>query len=351
MSRIKQKNKIRKSTKYGFIIIAILLIIFSSCDFLKSLSEESMKKTTKEIYNYTNKFNFNYIVNLINNKYITETEITDKTLAYITDLIDTINLDINYEYNASKETSLEYSYTITGEMKVVYTKDGKEQKILDEEETLLKEENLNLTSNKINIYKNLDIDLKEKNALLNEFKQSMGMSIDAKYTITLVVNVATVVEDETVNDSYTTDIEIDLAEKTTEISGKNNVEDTQYISKEYEVNTYKNKISIARDIVFLAIAVLMLKYVSKFRTANRVKDKYRQELNRILKICQDKIVETNTKPIDNQENLVYVKDFGEIVKVSEELFKPILYYFDSETQEAWFSVMTGSVVYRFILKN
>ena len=84
---------------------------------------------------------------------------------------------------------------------------------------------------------------------------------------------------------------------------------------------------------------------------NKTRNEFRQELNRILKICQDKIVQVSTKPIDKPEDVVLVKDFGEIVKISEELFKPILYYFDSQKEEAWFSVMSGKTTYRYILKK
>ena len=70
-----------------------------------------------------------------------------------------------------------------------------------------------------------------------------------------------------------------------------------------------------------------------------------------MKICQDKIVQVSTRPTDNPDSIVYVKDFGEIVKVSEELFKPILYYSDNQKEEAWFSVMSGNTTYRYILKR
>ena len=96
---------------------------------------------------------------------------------------------------------------------------------------------------------------------------------------------------------------------------------------------------------------MILRNILRAKTTNRVKNEFRQELNRILKLCQDKIVQINTKPHDLPENVVQVKDFGEIFKVSEELFKPILYFFDNEKQEAWFSVITGTTTYRYILKS
>lgn len=353
MSRMKQKqkNKIRKSTKYTLIIVSIIIFIFSCTNLSKNLSNESMKITTKEIYNYTNKFKYDYKINMIKNKYIKEEQQTDKSLAYVTDLIDTIDLSLNYDYIASKQTDIDYTYTIIGKTKVVYTKDGKEQKIIDEEEIIKEEQKAKVNSSKLNINENLVVDVKEKNNLLAEFKQKMGMAIDAKYEIYLKIKTKTQIEGENVEVEYAPCVEIDLAEKTTEILGEKEKDDTKFISKEYQINTAKNKVSIIINGVLFVIAALILKYVSQFRTANRVKDEFRLELNRILKICRDKIVQVNTRPSDNGDNLVVVKDFGEIVKVSEELFKPILYYFDNEKQEAWFSVMTGTITYRYILKE
>lgn len=349
--RAKQRKRIRKSTKYTFTIIAIVLLITSLSSLAKNLSKENIKTRTKEIYNYTNKFNYDYKVNLLENKYMKNPEIIDKSIAYVTDLIDTTDIDLNYEYTADKQSDLNYTYQILGRMQVVYTKDGEEQKIWDEEEVLSEEKQLETQNNKININEKLNLDLKDKNDLLDEFKQELGMTIDAKYTIILKINVKTVVEEKEVNVDYAPTIQIDLAEKTSKITGENDIEDSQYISKEYNVNSARNVVVIILDIILIAIALTMLRYVAKSKATNRVKNEFRQELNRILKICQDKIVQISTKPIDRPEDLVIVKDFGEIVKVSEELFKPILYYFDGQKEEAWFSVMSGNTTYRYILKR
>lgn len=349
--RAKQKNKIRKSTKYVSITIAVVLLIISLNNLMQNFSKENTRIKTEEIYKYTNKFNYDYKINLIENKYMKENEITDKSLAYVTDLIDTTDIDVNYEYIADKQTNLKYSYSIIGKMQVTYTKDGEEQRIWNEEETLLEEKQLEEHSDKIAIHEKLKLDLKEKNELLNQFKQQMGMSIDAKYTIILKINISTNVEEKDINTNYSPTIQIDLAEKTSKITGENNKEDSEYISKEYEINNGINLIMDIVDIILLIISIALIKYATKSKTANRIKNEFRLELNKILKICQDKIVQVSDKPNDKIENVVHVKDFGEIVKVSEELFKPILYYLDKQNEEAWFSVMSGKNVYRYILKK
>ena len=310
-----------------------------------------MKTYTKEIYKYTNKFNYDYNINLISNKYMTNEEIKDKNLAYVTDLIDNIKLNLKYDYEASKNSEIKCTYSIVGLMQAVYTKNGEEQKIWDKEEVLLKEKELNSASDSIEIAENLKLDLKDKNELINSFKQQLGMSIDAKYTVKLKIKVTTEVEGKEVVDEFSPFINIDLAEKTTKLIGENNLENSEYISKEFKTTEKSSALKIFIDVAFIVIAIIVLRKVLKFKVANVIRNEYKYELNRILRICQDKIVEVSTRPNDEEIEVVYVKDFGEIFKVSEELFKPILYYNAKENEEAWFSVMSGKTSYRFVLKK
>lgn len=349
--RTKQKNRIRKSTKYIGTIISIVLLVTSFISLMKNVSNENVKTRTKEIYNYTNKFHYDYDVNLVDNPYIKQDKEKDETIVYVTDLIDTTDLTLNYEYVADKESSLTYTYSVIGKLQAVYIRDGEEQKIIDEEETILEEQTKEISGNTININETLNLDLKDKNNLLKEFEQELGMSISAKYTVVLKIKVQTSIEENPIDVSYEPTVQIDLGEKTTKIIGENNKEDKQFISDEYQVSGTKNMVIIVLDVIFMIVSIGILRYMMKTKVANRVKNEFRQELNRILKICQDKIVQISSKPHDLPENVVYVKDFGEIFKVSEELFKPILYYFDNEKQEAWFSVMTGGTTYRYILKG
>ena len=48
--------------------------------------------------------------------------------------------------------------------------------------------------------------------------------------------------------------------------------------------------------------------------------------------------------------IIEVKDFGELIKLSEELYKPILYWNSNQKEEAEFFVITNNVIYKFILK-
>ena len=108
---------------------------------------------------------------------------------------------------------------------------------------------------------------------------------------------------------------------------------------------------IILDIAIIVSAIVLLRYALMASVIVSVRNEFKYELNRILKICQDKIVEVSSKPNDEKREVVFVKDFGEIVKISEELFKPILYYKKNDADEAWFTVVSEKTSYRFILKK
>ena len=101
----------------------------------------------------------------------------------------------------------------------------------------------------------------------------------------------------------------------------------------------------------IAVSALCLRYVVlNTRSINVLKNSYKVELNRILKSCDEKIVKLNKKLDVEGKEIIEVKDFGELIKLSEELFKPILYWNNSEKEEAEFFILIDNLIYRYELK-
>lgn len=342
-----RKNRIRKSTKYTLLTISVLLMFFSAFNLLKIMISNNVQTHTREIYEYNNKFKYNYNVNTLPNKYGKYLMYDDSNRAYATDLIDNTDFEFNYAYKGDKISDLYANYKIIGKMQSMYEKDGKEQKIL-EEETILKEDTLiKEEADSLDIKEKINVDLKEMNELLIDFKQKTGIPLNSTYTITLKVEVDTVIENKNVTAKYESSVLMDLAEKTTRITGDNNKEETQYISAEM-VKSSKNTFIIIISYIGLIITIILLKFISNAKVTTKIKNNYRRELNRILRICQDKTIKINSIPEMEEKSVITVKDISEIVKLSEELFKPILYYHDEENEKSHFFVMTNTMSYTYI---
>lgn len=346
----KQKVRIRRSVRHIYFIIGILLLVVPSVHLASNFGQKNIVNTTKEIYSYTNNFLYNYTVNLKNNKYISDKALGKEYQAYVTDLIDNIDLDLNFNFKADKTSKLNYEYKVIGRLEGSYSKDGETQKVWQEEEIILDSKSDKVTSDKFNINEKIKLDLGTKNDLVKSFENQLKMSIDVKYNVVLEVKANTIIEDEIVSCNEEKVVSIDLGEKTTQIKGDDNKENSKYVTKEIEQEESTTTENVIYIVMFI-IAILILRYVSKTQGTNRIKNEYKQEVNRILRLCQDKIVKLDTKLQYNEENVIKVKDFGEIVKLSEELFKPILYWEDKEHEEAHFMVMSNNVIYRFVLKK
>lgn len=343
---MKRVKKIRKSTKYIFIIIALAIIMIFLCDLFKNISNTEITQT-KEIYYFSNNFDYNYQVNLLPNEYVGKIGNIDNVNAYLTNLIDTIDFDLKYEYTGEKESKLKYTYQILGKIQVFYEKNGQKQKVLEQEDVLKQGNEETVISDGFKIEEDLTLDLKQKNTLLNSLKQTTGATLDSKYILELKVNTTTSIDDEIVEEEFSKEIKINLGEKITEIQGNKNNNETKYISKEYKEQS-KKTLSMIVDIIGICIAIVLLKFAMKSQVQNIIKNEYKKELNKILRLCRDRIIETSTKPAEN--NIVDIIDFGEIAKLSEDVNEPILYYFDEKNERAYFYIINNNRTYRFILK-
>lgn len=343
--------KIRKSVKYIWICISIIILLITSNNIFGGITKRAQISENKEIYRYTNKYNYKYTVNMKDNKYIPEKSFEMTQKAYVTDLIDNINLNLSYSYEGSKESNINYNYQIIGRLSASYSKDGEECKIWESDDIIKDLVSDSQKSNSISINEDLDLDLSKKNALVKEFEDEMGMAVTANYTIMLKINTNTNVENEEVNNECVPMVVINLGEKITTINGEKEEGKTEFISKKYVETADVNTVTIVLNIIGIIIALVILSIVLRRKSVNIIRNEYRQELNRLLRICQDKIVKVSQNPNSEKENVMDVADFGEIVKLSEELFQPILYWYCEATGEAHFSVISNNSSYRFILKK
>lgn len=345
-----KKRKIRSSTRALYFIIALVLFAVSSNNILQEITNTDEKKVKKELYHYSNIYNVKYAMNIKENRFIEE-DTLGMGQTYVTDLLESMDLDINYQYKGSKQENVKYTYDIVATIGASYTDDGKEYKVWEKKYPLL-EEKSGETNGDININEKINVDLSKYNKEVNDFKQTMGMSLDAYLNIQLNVKTNTQIEKQNVDNTYTSDFKVTLGKKITNIDAKENDINTSQVEKENIEQSGIRVVSVIINLALLLISIAIFYYVStKTRVARNIKNEYKLELNRILKSCQDKIVMVSKKIEVEETNVIDVKDFGELIKLSEELYKPILYWNADDEQEAWFCVISSTVTYRFMLKK
>lgn len=346
----RKKIKLRSSTRAIYIIIALVLFAVSSSNIFQEIVNKDEEKLKKEVYTYTNYYQANYEMKIKENRFIEE-ETLPMGQTYVTELLDSMDLNILYKYEASKDANVEYTYDITATIGASYTDNGKEYKVWNKKYTLL-EQKQEESQGDIQIKELVNIDLPKYNKEVNDFKQTTGMALDAYLNVQLNVTTIANIEDRKVENTYSSDFKLTLGNKITIIDAKGNDTKIGHVEEENAVKTSKNVWKIVINLVIVSASIYAVYYVlTKTKTLHSIKNEYKVELNRILKSCQDKIIMVTKKIEVENTDLIDVKDFGELIKLSEELYKPILCWNADDEKEAWFCVISNAVTYKFILKK
>lgn len=349
LNKIKMKN----STRVSLVMVSLAFFAISSANFYNSLFKNDSTKIEQDVYTYKNEYKSDYNVNIEQNPFILESSLPSGQ-TYLSDLIDSIDININYNYSASKPSLINYSYKIDAIVDANYTNDGNEYNVWNKTYNLKTIDSLQ-TNDNIQITEDINVDYQKYNKEVKSFKQTLGMNVDAFLHIKLIVNTSTVVSHQEVKNEYISNFSISLGDKVAVVDNKN--EDIQVDSLKQENTITDNNINIPKLIISLIIMVLSIYiiYYVRFKTKkfNAIRNEFKLELNRILKSCQDRIVIVKNQIDNDSESIIDVNDFGELIKLSEELYKPILCWISDslEEEQAQFSVISNKVKYRFILKK
>lgn len=229
---------------------------------------------------------------------------------------------------------------------------GKSQKVWEKEYVLLEDKEGKSYSEELKIEQTLKLDLKEYNNHVKAFEQYIGMQLKCVMKLKFNVVVQTQIKGEEIKEEYVSNVSLDLGQKTTEILGDLTEQNSEYIMGEDANIENISIVNVIINIVLLIIGILMMRYIlTKTVISHNIKNEYKLELNKILRTCQDKIVQVSRKIDVNETEIVEVRDFGEIIKLSEELSKPILCWIDKTKNEAWFCVISSKVTYCYVLSQ
>ncbi len=348
-----KKIKIRRSVRNTYITILLIIMCLSIFILQNSFNSEKNQAFIKtNIYEYNNKYLYSYDVTLIDNSYIDDESVPDKNV-YVTDLMNNVNVNMTYTYEANQSSDIEYNYQIIGNLEATYSKDGEEQKVWKKTDVIVPTKDLCVTSDKVEINENFELNMGDKIQMVKDFQQELGIQVQTKYTILLEITTKTNILGQDVINTYSPDLFFDITSKTTTISTTTeNTAKPQIVTKMVqEENEFSQIKVIFGSIMFVVALVVLIVLLVKTRNNNTVRNEYKIELNKILKGCDEKIVEVNSRIDTSGQGLVDVREFDEVLKVSEELFKPILYWNNEKDEESWFCVLGNNMIYRYVLKR
>lgn len=354
----KSKSDFKKSEtnhKHKLYISYNARLIFSICTFIILFASglifllKSLSFTEQKVINYDEKSNLDYKVYLKENDFY-ETPYLGKNMLYIASLIDKINIDFNYHFTSSENINLDFNYNIIG--KLVISDSEEKNTYYEKEYKLLNDKKISMENNNNQIInENVAIDYDYYNNLANNFKMTFGVNTTSNLIIYLSIN-KTGNDSQTMNNTSLMLIKIPLSEKAINIKMDYKEIDNSSTILSGSYITIDNLVYITASIIFIILSIVALiksiKLISLLMPNNKnIYDKY---VNRLLMEYDRLIVETSTKPLFDNKEIIKIEKFQELLDVRDNLKLPITYYSVTKHQKCYFYISTGDKVYLHTVK-
>lgn len=330
-----------------YIVLSIAVVLFLCLGIF--LLKKGYSNYETILVTYTEDNGLNYKVYLKDNDFF-DTPYLEEGKTYITSLID--HISVSYRYKVAFNHNLKGKYSYYVKATIVADKPNNEGGTYwTKDYNLTEEKEMTVDgSMSYSVLENVDVDYDNFNKILNEFKRTMGLTIDAKLKVSLVIS----------GDMYYGEMnvpinqELQLSLPLSELAIEGSVDTNVHNSINQVVNTIKKTdftytaLKIF-GIVFISVAIQFFVYMLRIRKLVHERNLYYYTLKKILNTYDSIIVNTNELASIKNLNVIHVNSFEELIDAHNEVRMPINYYQDDENGESYFMLINDKTVWQYIL--
>lgn len=334
--------------------LSIFLMV--GCFFLTYIFVDAAFHTKTKVYvNYQDKSTVNYRVYLLDNDVYSDKYLGMKR-SYVSDLVDYI--DISFDYNVLYDTYMNGFYSYNAIVSLVAYEDDINNSLWEKDYPLLEDKFVVIDSNNflnVKASDSIKVDYQEYREKISSFEEEYNISLSGYLMVKF--NVSNNLDFKGFKDNViSTDVLsvfIPLTYDTFKINVYDSVEDFGSYSEFSRLRDI-NYIFLIIGALFLSIGLAILVVVVKdMSRISKSEDRYRRELDGILKKYGDNIV--NVKRMINKKkyNLIYVDSFSELLDVYDKVNAPINYREVKKNYEAIFVIIDddSAWIYRMLVDD
>lgn len=349
-----------KDSKFAIkcVIFSILIFAVSILSFYIIKNNFNAKKVIN--INIEEKKTVDYKVYLKENNYFDGEYLSKENaidnMYFITSLIKFLDLKFTYSFKLDSDVSGISTYYIKAIVEANKANDLS-GKYWSKEFNLTDVKTANIVDNSVLIDESIKIDYDKYNDLLTGFKKQYGLAADG------VLKVVLVVDNLAINDELTNDIKrnsqvtfsIPLSQLAVQAVVDSNdgsvVKDN--VVEETRINSVSNLLLKVFGLFLVIIDLLLMICLSNTIQKYKLRNLYRLTVKKILSSYDNIIVTVNNKPDLSEYNVVYVKNFDELLDAHNEVRMPINYYESSGKYKCEFYLISEKFawVYRLEDKN
>lgn len=316
--------KINKMTRKVLMIIVTMLIIVVSFFLYKSVKHTGFKDEKVSLYSYENKGNISYNVFLKPNILYNDNSMEEGNV-YLTEFVDYINAIFNYEFKGEKEADIKGSYDITAVAEGYIGEKETYKTIWKKEFKLLPKTNFESKDKDLVIKKEVPIKYEEYNNFAKQVIQDSKFGLQVKLLVSMNVNLKADTGKGIIEEKMSPTMIIPLNTNFFEVTGELSKDKPGVIEGTKKIKLPVNKKKVIIYSFLLTILTAALLFLILFTSAFAADDPFIKSLNKIFKNYGDRLVALNDDAAVLNENISNVKSMEDLVKVSDEIGRPIVY--------------------------
>ena len=336
-----KRIKLQREVRLSVIAVIGILIVVSAYSTYAAYQQPTTSEETQTAVGYTHTGTYDYDVYLLPNSLFTTSVLGPGQGTFFEKLVDHINASYTYTFLTSQPSTISGTYEVAAEVQTnMWTK----------EFPLVSKTNFN-SSSQARFTIDFPIDTVQFENYIDNINNQTGVAAtDSVLVITCRVFLSADTEYGGINEVFSPSIQVSLGGNIINIDGTltNTQTDTLETTVETdhpEVLTQRNNWTIA-SILFAAIFIIFALATKSFTEPEHAAVK---ELKKIMKKYGEWIVETDKLLPQKDVKIVSVNSLDDLVKLSEELGKPVIHSTPIPNGDHVFYVFDDAMSYQYVL--
>ncbi|MGB4438068.1 MAG: DUF5305 family protein [Sedimentibacter sp.] len=324
------KFKIKKNIRIGLIIISVTLISVLAYLTYNRVSNPGFEEQNIPVYSYTNNASLDYTVFLKPNNLYNDNKLEEGKI-YITEFVDYIDTNLKYEFTGERAADIKGEYNVTAKVQGFTGEGEKIINIWEKDFPVLQYKLINTNDGKVSINERVKLNLYEYNIFVKEIKEASKINCQATLTLYLNVDLAGSKDELPIKESISPSLIIPLDTAMFGITENNIKDQSGAIEKTVQVPLSVNKIQVLVFGIILAVLIAALIILLFFTQISLDKNPLEKVLNKIFKKHGNRLVAISSDI--EIKNSIIVKSIDDLVKIADEIGKPILYKYSDNYRE------------------
>jgi len=326
------KININKYLKLSLIAISIIIICSSSFLLYKTANNPGFTQEKISLFSCNNKANINYTVFLRPNLLYDDESIGEGKI-YITEFIDYIKTNFSYEFKGDSTASIEGDYEVTAEVEGYSGEGDTNISIWKKQFQLLSRKSFNTKDKKFSINQDIPLKLEEYNNFADNVIKESRIGTQVKLTVFMNINLKANTDNGLIEEKLSPSMIIPLNTSFFKITGNLTEEKPGSIeeTRQFQLPVNEKRVKLYAVVIggFLLVLILLLLFTKAVTETNS----FEKNLKKIFKDHGDRLVALNSEAIFSFKNHNEVKSIEDLVRIADEVGKPIMYKYSSDLKE------------------